>query len=60
MVFRMAQSERRRVSVYLAKSDDRVLQEMKDEEGIVQDTEMIMRILNEAFFKHKMKKGQLA
>ncbi|NMC76050.1 MAG: hypothetical protein GYA60_01940 [Candidatus Methanofastidiosa archaeon] len=56
----MAQSERRRVSVYLAKSDDRVLQEMKEEEGIVQDTEMIMRILNEAFFKHKMKKDKLA
>ena len=52
----MSVADKRRLTIPLTKSDYTTLQEMKDDEGIVQDTEMIVRLLHEQFIKYRIKK----
>lgn len=53
-------ANKKEITLRIMKSDYATLQEMKDDEEIVMDTEIVMKIVNEAIIKYRMKKGQLA
>ncbi|MCC7573513.1 MAG: hypothetical protein KO464_09025 [Candidatus Methanofastidiosum sp.] len=52
----MTKSDKKEIMIRLPRSDYATLQEMKDDEGLVQDTEMIMRIISHELMRYRIKK----
>jgi len=52
----MAKSDKKEIMIRLPRSDYATLQEMKDDEGLVQDTEIIMRIISHELMRYRIKK----
>ncbi len=55
-VYMATKADKKAILIQLPRSDYATLQEMKDDEGLVQDTEIVMRIISHELMRYRIKK----